>query len=184
MLQQIQLPFTVEPPQFNETREPGERPETMAIRLATGKAESVARSNKDATVIGSDQVVYLNGEIFGKPGSFEAAKQQLMSASGNWVTLVTSIVLMNKNRKITLCDTDEFSIRFRKLTSNQIESYLRTDKPYDCAGSIKAENLGISLIEDTRGKDINTLYGLPLILLTDLMLELGIDLISYPRPSS
>lgn len=183
LLKQIGLSFTQISPEYDEVYQYGENPEAMAVRFAVGKAESVARTKPNVLVIGSDQVAHLDGNVLGKPGCYEVARHQLASASGKWMTFVTSIVLMCKKDKITICDTEEFSIKFRKLTLEQIDSYLKADEPYDCAGSIKAEKLGISLIQDTKGRDINTLYGLPLILLTDLMMEKGVDLISYTDSS-
>lgn len=177
LLGRVNLKFSAVTPAFEETREIGEKPRDLAIRLAFGKAESIVSQYPDALIIGSDQVAHLDEEILDKPGNFETAFRQLEAVSGKWATFTTSIVLLNKTGNIRMAEADEFQIRFRKLSSRQITSYLKADQPWDCAGSIRAEALGVTLFKETRGQDVNTLYGLPLMLLTDLLKKLDIDLI-------
>ena len=139
------------------------------------KAHSIAQSVASTDIIlGSDQVAHLeDGSILHKPGDFDHARAQLMRCSDQWVYFSTGICLVRGSRSL-IVDSETYRIRFRPLTTPTIESYLERDRPYDCAGSIKAEGLGITLLADAEGRDVNTLYGLPLMLLTDHLINLDI----------
>ena len=178
MLAKLTLPFTQVAPDFAEIANPGEAPVTMARRFAAGKACAVSSTppyNTPASlVIGFDQVVVVAGEILGKPGNFACARQQLAQCSGRWVTYSSAVCLASAGRVLVLEDED-YEVRFRKLSTVAIDRYLSLEQPFDCAGSIKAEGLGITLFAETRGQDIHTLYGLPLIRLARLLREQQID---------
>jgi septum formation protein len=178
MLAKLTLPFTRVAPDFAETAAPGEPPTAMARRFAAGKACAVASKpphNKPTTlVIGSDQVVTVAGKILGKPGNIERARQQLALCSGQWVTYTSAICLASAGNIVAL-EHEDYEVQFRKLSTAAIDRYLTLEQPFDSAGSIKAEGLGISLFASTRGQDINTLYGMPLILLSRLLRERQID---------
>jgi len=66
-------------------------------------------------------------------------------------------------------------VRFRALSEAEIEKYLRTELPYDCAGSAKSESLGIALLEAIESDDPTALVGLPLIRTCALLREAGLD---------
>ncbi|MBV1879407.1 MAG: Maf family nucleotide pyrophosphatase [Pseudomonadales bacterium] len=182
LLSQLGLPFTQIDPRVIETIQLSEDPRQRASRLATDKAiAGAALTGPPALIIGSDQVAHINSRIFSKPGNYETAFKQLRQSSDQWVSFSTAISLCNQSGSILATGLDTYEIKFRPLTDKAIEHYLTTEQPYDCAGSIKAEALGITLIAETRGKDINTLYGLPLILLVDLLAEAGLDLLNYSQ---
>jgi septum formation protein len=67
-------------------------------------------------------------------------------------------------------------VHFRQLSDQQIEHYLNIDKPYDCAGSFKAEALGISLFSSVNSNDPSSLIGLPLIDLCSMLAEWHINI--------
>ena len=67
---------------------------------------------------------------------------------------------------------------FRTLTDDAIERYLRAERPYDCAGAVKSEALGIALFESIESADPTALIGLPLIALVDLLREAGFDVLA------
>lgn len=160
-----------------ETPIAGEKPGDRAIRLGLAKAKAVSKQlSQHSLVIGSDQVCHLGEEVYGKPGSHDKAVEQLGTFSGKWVTFTTSVAVIGADGRETVA-AEAFSILFRSLSSTVIAGYLERDKPYDCAGSIKAEGLGVSLIADTRGRDINVLYGLPLMLLADQLAEFDLNLL-------
>jgi MAF protein len=123
-------------------------------------------------VIGSDQVCHLDNQAYSKPGNNETAIRHLQAFSGRWVTFSTSLVLLNSSGE-RKDHVEDFRILFRRLTLAEIEYYVALDQPLDCAGAIKVEKAGVSLLSDTRGRDINSLYGLPLIALCDGFAELG-----------
>ena len=74
-------------------------------------------------------------------------------------------------------DCINYKVNFRTLSQDEIESYLKSEQPYDCAGSFKSEGLGISLFSELRGSDPNSLVGLPLIRLIDLLAAQGVSVL-------
>lgn len=178
MLAKLALPFTQVDPDFAEIPAPGEAPIAMAERFAAGKALAVANDPRYRSpsylAIGSDQIVVVNDQILGKPGNRQRAHAQLRLCSDQWVTFTSAFCLASAG-KILLVEHEDYTVQFRALTDAEIARYLTLEQPYDCAGSIKAEGLGIALMASTRGQDINTLYGLPLMRLAQRLRERGID---------
>jgi len=164
-------------PEIDESIQKGESAENYVSRLAKEKAAAVAKDQHNALVIGSDQCAVLNGKIISKPGNHENAVAQLKASSGKTITFYTGLCVINtqSNSRQTCCET--FQVTFRKLNEKQIIAYLDRDQPYDCAGSFKAEGLGITLFEKMQGDDYNTLIGLPLIKLTSMLQAEGFDLL-------
>jgi 7-methyl-GTP pyrophosphatase len=149
----------------------------MAGRLALSKALAIARRNPEALVIGSDQVASVAGQIIGKPGDFDTAKRQLQDSSGQAVTFYTAVALVGLRQALEQFHVELFTVHFRALSDAQIERYLHLEQPYDCAGSFKAEGLGIALFEQLSGNDPTSLEGLPLIKLTELLAGVGVDVL-------
>src|SRR5690606_35004360 len=132
-------------------------------------AQAVARGRPDTLVIGSDQVAVYDGAIVGKPGDHDTAVKQLRAASGRKVMLYTGLALVNAASGHVQSEVVPFGIQFRPLTDRQIERYLRKEQPYNCAGSVRSEGLGIALLERFEGDDPNALVGLPLIRLVRML---------------
>jgi septum formation protein len=177
LLERLKIPFEVMAPEVDETPRPGEMPEKLVERLAVEKAQKIAGQMPGTLVIGSDQVAVYNGSIVGKPHSHDKAVEQLRSASGRTVTLYTGLVLVNADTQGVQCEVIPYRVTFRALTEAQIESYLRQEQPYSCAGSVKSEGLGIALLEKFEGDDPNTLIGLPLIRLVRMLENEGVKII-------
>jgi septum formation protein len=177
LLARLKIPFEAIAPEVDETPRPGETPEKLVERLAREKARKVAAGRRDALVIGSDQVAVYNGQIVGKPHGHDTAVAQLREASGRSVMLYTGLVLRNAATGNEQCEVIPYRVTFRQLTDEQIESYLRKEQPYSCAGSVKSEGLGIALLEKFEGDDPNTLVGLPLIRLVRMLENEGIKII-------
>lgn len=175
LLEKLQLPFEAVAPPYEETAIPGESPRDRALRLAQGKALSLAAQYPDHLIIGSDQVAFLPPDtILSKPGNLENAQAQLEACSGKAVSFYTGLCLYNSASKNLHLDADEFQVHFRRLDQRQILRYLQRERPFDCAGSFKSEGLGISLFSKLSGRDPNSLIGLPLILLVDFLQREGI----------
>ncbi|HXH04007.1 MAG TPA: Maf family protein [Candidatus Competibacteraceae bacterium] len=174
LLTRLGLPFAVHAPQVAETRHPGETAAELVARLAREKAAAVAVREPDALVIGSDQVALLEGEILGKPGSHERALEQLSRAAGRIVEFHTGLCLLDAASGRCQVAVEPFRVEFRDLTAAQIESYLRREQPYNCAGSFKSEGLGIALFRRLSGDDPNSLIGLPLIRLVAMLEAEGV----------
>lgn len=176
LLERLKLPFDVASPKIDESPLPGETPHELVLRLSELKARAVATNHDNALIIGSDQVAVLNGEILGKPGNRQNAITQLTKCSGNSVVFHTGLCLLDTGNGGAQLDDVLFEVRFRALTQKQIERYIDSEQPFGCAGSFKAESLGITLFERLRGDDPTALIGLPLIRLTSMLAATGISL--------
>lgn len=159
---------------MDEATIPGEPPERRAERLAIEKARAVASAFPDALIIGSDQVAAFGDLILDKPGNFENARQQLRQTRGQRVTFHTAVAVHAPRTGRTSARVVPYWVQFRDNDDARIENYLRTEQPYDCAASAKAEALGIALIERMEGDDPTALIGLPLIALTELLEQHGL----------
>ena len=179
LLEKLQLPFSCHSPDIDETRQPNELPETLVKRLAIEKAQAIATSlnTPNNLIISSDQIAVLDNNILTKPGNHGNAVNQLIQCSGKTVTFLTSLCILNTTTNNQSTHIEPFIVQFRDLSQQDIENYLHKDKPYDCAGSFKAESLGIALFEKMQGDDPNSLIGLPLIKLTSLLKEHGVDIL-------
>lgn len=176
LLARLHLPFTCCSPDIDESHRPDEPAIELVKRLSLQKAQALATSHPNHLIIGSDQVAVLNGQIIGKPHTFDKAHQQLSNASGASVTFLTGLTLLNSQTGQHQTDAIPFTVHMRTLSPEQITRYLLAEQPYDCAGSFKAEGLGVSLFQRTKGDDATSLVGLPLIRLVDMLIIEGIPI--------
>ena len=177
LLARLGLPFEVASPRVDETALPNEAPQDTAGRLAEAKARAVAAHFPLALVIGSDQVAVLENMTLGKPGDHATALRQLKAMRGKTVVFHTALCLCNSASGHAQTRIVPYYVRFRDYSDAQIESYLRREQPYDCAGSARSEGLGIALIAEMRGDDPNALVGLPLIALTEMLAAQGVNVL-------
>jgi septum formation protein len=171
------VPFRCVSPDVDETPLAGETPQQLAQRLALAKAQAIATQNPLAYVIGSDQVLDLGGEPLGKPHIHANAVAMLRRMSGQTMQFHTAVAVVHGSHSRTGLDT--VTVKLRTLTDTQIETYLRLDQPYDCAGSCKSESLGIALCERIDSVDPTSQIGLPLILTQHLLSELGYEILDF-----
>lgn len=176
LLSRLGLEFESMAPEIDESLHPGETAEDYVCRLAREKAAAIARQRPDAIVIGSDQCSEMGDQILGKPGSIEAAIEQLVAASGQRAILQTAVAVQDPASGQSRVAQVPTTVQFRRLSRAAIERYVRAEKPVDCAGSFKAEGLGITLFERIHSDDPNAIIGLPLIALTRLLGQVGINL--------
>lgn len=169
ILEKLGVDFDTASPDVDETALVNETPQQLVERLSIAKAKAVADKNDNALVIGSDQVSVINGEIIGKPHTHDNAVKQLQNASGQTVTFYTGLCLYNSSTDQYQSEVVPYNVVFRDLSDDQIDSYLKKEEPYKCAGSFKSEALGIVLFEKLEGDDPNTLMGLPLIRLVKML---------------
>jgi septum formation protein len=177
LLGRLNIPFTVESPDVDETPLPGEAPAALACRLALAKAQAVAERFPDCVVIGSDQVADLDGQALGKPGTHERAVAQLRQMRGKTVVFQTAVAVVCKNSSFCQQALAPVRVTFRALDDAEIETYLRLEQPYDCAGSAKSEGLGIGLLQSIENDDPTALVGLPLIRTSQMLRAAGIQLL-------
>lgn len=177
LLARLRLPFECAVPDVDESQIPSESPAETALRLAVLKAKAVAGRFPGAIVIGCDQVASCEGARLGKPGNHANALRQLEFISGRTATFDTALSVLDAVTGEVRSRVVPCRVTFRELTRAQIESYLQREQPYDCAGSAKAEGLGITLIARIETEDPTSLIGLPLIALTELLAAAGIPVI-------
>jgi septum formation protein len=177
LLSRLGLPFRTAAPDVDESPRGDETPEQLVLRLAEAKARAVAAQHPDALIIGSDQVAAVEGQVLGKPGDHERALAQLRLASGKCLQFLTGVCLLNALTGRAQVEIVPFSVVFRKLSDRKIENYLRRERPYHCAGAFKSEALGITLCERLEGEDPTALIGLPLIRLTHMLEQEGVNVI-------
>lgn len=176
LLARLRVDFAVASPDIDETPLPGEGPAATSVRLATAKARALAARFPDALIIGSDQVSLLDNEQLGKPGTHERAVAQLQRMRGKTLRFHTAVTLLNSRTGQFHEDLEITDVVMRDYDDAEIERYLRAETPYDCAGSVKSEGYGITLIEAMRGDDPYALVGLPLIRLVALLRREGVCL--------
>lgn len=181
LLERLRLPFDVVSPQVDETPLPGEAPADLACRLALAKARAVAAQHPHAVVIGSDQVADVGGEAVGKPGTHERAVAQLQRMRGQAIVFQTAVAVVRSDTGFEVVQRVPVTVRFRDLSDAEIETYLRLEQPYDCAGSAKCETLGIALLAAIESDDPTALIGLPLIRTCDMLRAAGLDPLGLPR---
>jgi MAF protein len=178
ILEKLKLPFVCAKPNIDETAIEGESPQGLVERLATEKAKIVSSQFEKALIIGSDQVAVCQGEIIGKPHNFENGVSQLSKFSNQSITFYTGLCLYDSETDTATTLVEPYIVHFRALSKCDIENYLRAEQPYNCAGSFKSEGLGICLFDKLEGDDPNTLIGLPLIKLVELLKIHGVDVLA------
>lgn len=176
LLSRLGLAFDSQSPDLDETPRPGEGVDALVRRLSAAKAQALAGRFPRHLIIGSDQALSLDGDILGKPGSHERAREQLQRLSGRAATFHTGLCLYNSATQTQQLTVETYTVHVRELAANAIERYLQHDQPYGCAGSFKAESLGISLFHRFEGRDPNSLIGLPLMALVDMLQAEGLAL--------
>jgi septum formation protein len=176
LLDRLGIPFECQSPEIDESALADELPLDLSQRLAIEKAEVISQENPQAIIIGSDQLAAFKGEIIGKPGSFPAAFEQLSLFSGQVVEFHTTVSVQLLHSGFHESHTDLTRVYFRTLKRDEIERYLEKEKPFDCAGSFKAESLGVTLFDRISSEDPTALIGLPLIRTSAILRRAGLCL--------
>ncbi len=179
LLSRLHLPFEVIAPAVDESPLAGETPSATALRLSVLKAQAAAATYPDALIIGSDQVLMLDSEQLGKPGDYDKAFAQLKKMQGRAMVFHTALTLLNSRTGRTQTRDVPTVVHIRPLTDTQIAAYLNKEQPYDCAGSAKSESLGIALMQRMDSPDPTALVGLPLMALTEMLANEGVDVLTW-----
>jgi septum formation protein len=182
LLARLGLPFEVQSPDVDESPLSGETPPDLALRLALAKAQAVAAmasKDDDVVVIGSDQVADLAGQPLGKPGTHDKAVAQLTAMRGQTVVFHTAVAVVRLTTGFSQTLMDTTRVQMGHYSDQDIETYLRCEQPYDCAGSAKVEGLGIVLLERIESDDPTALIGLPLIPTTRMLRQAGLDPLAW-----
>ena len=177
LLERLGIPFEVMTPDIDESARPGEKPLATATRLAEAKARAVGERCGDALVIGSDQVADCDDVAVSKPLDHADAVRMLRSLSSRTIVWHTALVLLDVRTGTLQRECVDVASTFRQLSHEQIDAYLEREKPYDCAGTVRSEALGIALFERIGSDDPTALIGLPLIALSRMLRNAGVDVL-------
>ena len=173
LLARLALPFDVVAPDVSEADVADEPAPLRAQRLALAKAQAVAHQYPEALILGSDQVAALDGRVLHKSGHAARCREQLTALSGKSATFHTACALIGAGARVNLTHLDVTTVVFRSLAGAEIERYIEREQPFDCAGSFKAESLGITLFERIDSRDPTALLGLPLIWVAQALRSCG-----------
>jgi len=176
LLSRIVSSFDTQIPGVDEDaiKNSGRSPLQTACTLASMKADTVAALNPSAIVIGSDQLVDLNGVILGKPGTPEQCCRQLTAMSGRTHRLITAVCVRTDTHSFEFTELTE--LQMHSLSPAEIQRYVERDAPIDCAGSYRIEAAGIALFRAIRTTDSTAIIGLPLLRLSRILRELGVSI--------
>lgn len=178
LLARLARPFLWQAPNIDESARPGESADALVRRLGLAKSRALAPAYPAHLIIGSDQVAVNGDQILGKPAGREQAIAQLTAAAGRTVRFLTSVCVLDTRSGEQQMMVVSTEVRFRPLRRRQIAVYVEHERPFDCAGSFKAEGLGIALFEGIDGSDPTALIGLPLIALTAMLARAGVDVLA------
>lgn len=176
-LKQLGIAFTSISPDVDEEQIKTQKisPFEVSRQLSVLKAQTIAKDHIDTIVIGADQVLDFDGEIFSKPGTHEKAIAQLQKLSGKSHKLITSYALVLNDR--IYVDSVVSIMTMKKLTLEQITKYVDVDSPLFSCGSYKLETLGIALFDKIDCPDHSAIIGLPLMSLTRALEEFGLSVL-------
>ncbi len=169
ILRQLGFEFRIEPAgiaEHNDTlsRDPFELPEV----LAGLKADRVVKRFPEATVIGADTVVIVDGRVLNKPGSDDEAAEFIRMLSGRIHTVVTGLSVVRGGGKAAVSGREETEVQFRVVTAGEIARYVASGEGRDKAGAYAVQGLGAGLVHSIKGCYYNVV-GLPVALLIDLL---------------
>jgi septum formation protein len=171
LLERLAIPFDCVAPGVDEAPRPGEPPRDLALRLARAKAAAVAAARPGSVVIAGDQVVALDGQPLGKPGSPEAAAAQLRRLAGRCHELLTAVAILDGERSWEHLDATRLTMR--PLDDAEIARYVERDRAWDCAGAYKIESLGIALFASIETSDPTAIVGFPLMAVAEALRSFG-----------
>ncbi|MDK4679221.1 Maf family protein [Kingella negevensis] len=177
-LRTLGVDFVAAKPVFDETPLAGESAADTALRLAVGKAQSLAVHYPQHLIIGADQVAWCNSKQLGKPMSVEKAAAMLGELSGQRIEFYSAVCVLNTVSGCVKHHVDTTVVQMRELSDAQIRRYLaREPDAIYCAGAAKSEGLGAALLQKIESDDPNALIGLPIFWLVSCLTEFGVEVV-------
>ncbi len=173
LLSLIGLPFAVIESDVQEDPPHGAPPDKYVRALALQKARAVAAAHPNDCVIGADTIVYLDGDILGKPHTPENARRFLHRMQGRTHTVYTGVAVLSRGcEDVRHCCTD---VTFQPMTDEEIEWYVSTGEPLDKAGAYGVQGPGGVFVARISGNYFNVI-GMPLPLLYQMLRDAGYSL--------
>ena len=176
LLEQIGLKFTVDASGNDEQVEDGVEPHQLVCRISLQKAEAVSGKYTDAIIIAADTIGVIDGQIIGKPRSSEKAREMLARLSGKAHKVITGLTVLDTASQKTVSRSVETTVYMKKLTSGEMDNYVKSGEPLDKAGAYAVQGLGAVIIERIEGDYFNVM-GLPLATLAEVLREFGVEVL-------
>ena len=173
ILRILGIPFSIIPPDIDETRRPDETPKEFVLRISYEKANKVGKLFPDKWVIGADTIVVYKNKILGKPSSEVDAFKMLQLLKGKWHKVITGFCVLNVARDIIYRDAVETRVFMKDLVDQEIMKYIGTSEPLDKAGSYAVQGKGGYMVKEIKGSYSNVV-GLPICEVAQALLSLGI----------
>ncbi|MBI5196812.1 MAG: septum formation protein Maf [Nitrospirae bacterium] len=173
MLKMIGLKFKVDANGHEEKRRHGLSPRTLARLLSREKAKSAAVRHKNALIIAADTFIVFKGKLFGKPHKKEEALRMLLTLNGKAHTVITGFTIIDTAGGKIISRSAKTKVWFKKLTADEIKSYVKSGEPLDKAGGYAVQGRGAFLIKKIEGDFLNVV-GLPLRMLIKSLREFGV----------
>jgi septum formation protein len=170
LLEMLDIPHEVVSARIDETPEPGELPESLAVRLARLKATAVAAEHPDRIVLAADTLVVVDERILGKPVDVRDARRMLALLSGRAHRVITAVAVVRDGTVHERCDVTR--VWFRSLSEETIHAYVDSGEPMDKAGGYGLQGFGAVLVERIDG-DYFSVIGLPLRIVVELLAAVG-----------
>ncbi|HUP89843.1 MAG TPA: Maf family protein [Longimicrobiales bacterium] len=178
LLRMLGFTFDVVPADIDETYAGDETGPEHAERLAREKTAFIAKSHRDAVVIGSDTVVVVDNDVLGKPKDEEQAVEMLMRLQGRTHQVATGIALSAPGNKL-ISDIETVEVKFKPFDAIKAEQYVKTREPMDKAGAYGIQGYGASIVEWVHG-DYFAVMGLPIQRMIMMFETLGYEYIFGP----
>ncbi len=184
LVRMLQLPVHIYPSHTDEAIELGTPPKSIVEQLSLRKAATAreqilaeSESAPDGIVLGSDTIVVLNGQVLGKPTDLTHAYEMLSALQGHTHEVLTGIALLDLRTEHAIIKHRLTKVTMKQLTTHQIDRYIATGEPIDKAGSYAIQGIGATLIDSIDGCYFNVV-GLPISLLSDMLYEMGMDVLT------
>ena len=173
LLEMLGVPdLTIRPAKGPERATPGAGPEQTVRELSLHKAQEVAQTcAPEDIIIAADTIVYLDGAILGKPRDHDDAVRMLTALSGREHIVYTGVAVLRGGELRQAAERT--AVRFRPLTSGEIERYIATGEPMDKAGAYGIQGRGALFVAHLDGDYFNVM-GLPVSRLYARLKDMGI----------
>ena len=176
LLKIIGLKFKVEPSNCQENLSLDLEPHELAKSLSLEKARLVAQNHKNALVIAADTFIVFKDKILGKPNTETEAREMLEILNGQHHLVITGFTIIDTDTGGSVSKAVETKVYLKKLSSNEIDAYVKSKEPLGKAGAYAIQGLGSVIVEKIEGDYFNVI-GLPLSALAESLKEFGIQVL-------
>ena len=170
------LKFSVDAGDYEEDMDLALKPRQLARFLSSEKAKAVAVKYPSALVIAADTFIVFQGSLLGKPHTREEARRMLTLLNGRQHSVLTGFTVIDTRTGKKLSRSVETKVFFKKMTVQEIESYVKTGEPLDKAGAYAIQGFGAVLVKKIEGDYFNVM-GLPLRSLTGVLRKFGVSVV-------